>query len=229
MSLYLWIIAGSISGPLLLSFDKKVRFFSYWKALLPAIIAVAIGFLCWDEYFARLGVWGFTSTHVTGIYFGKLPLEECLFFLIVPYACVFVYEVIKAYFPKRKTAVFARLFAFLMVFSGMYLGTVYLDNWYTSSACILSSMLIIGLYFVGKAPWFGDFAVMFSVVLIPFLIVNGFLTGMFTEDPVVWYNSEHIMGFRIGTIPLEDIYYNLCLLLPIVVIYEWLKTRFKLQ
>lgn len=225
MSLYLWIILGCIAGPLVLSFDKKVRFFSYWKALFPAIIVVAFGFLCWDEYFTSLGIWGFTSTYVAGIYFGKLPLEECLFFLTVPYACVFIYEVIRAYFPKRKTAVLARIVAFFMVFSGMCFGMVYLDNWYTASACILSSMLIIGFYFVGKAPWFGDFALTFLVVLIPFLIVNGILTGMFTEDPVVWYNSEHIIGFRIVTIPLEDIYYNLCMLLPIVAIYEWLKMR----
>jgi lycopene cyclase domain-containing protein len=229
MSLYLWIILGSITGPFLLSFDKKVGFFNYWKALFPAIILVAIGFLCWDEYFTELEIWGFTPAYLSGIYFGKLPLEECLFFLVVPYACVFVYEVLKAYFPKRKTAVLARLFAFLMVFSGMYLGIMYLDNWYTASACILSSMLILGLYFVGKAPWFGDFALTFFVVLIPFLIVNGILTGMFTEEPVVWYNSDHIIGFRIVTIPLEDIYYNLCMLLPIIAIYEWLKTRLKLN
>jgi len=229
MSLYLWIILGSIIGPFFLSFDKKVHFYSYWKALFPAIILVAIGFLCWDEYFTELEIWGFTPAYLSGIYFGKLPLEECLFFLVVPYACVFVYEVIKAYFPKRKTAVLARLFSFLMVFSGMYLGIMYLDNWYTASACILSSMLILGLYFVGKAPWFGDFALTFFVVLIPFLIVNGILTGMFTEEPVVWYNSDHIIGFRIVTIPLEDIYYNLCMLLPIIAIYEWLKTRLKLN
>jgi lycopene cyclase domain-containing protein len=229
MSLYLWIILGSITGPFLLSFDKKVGFFNYWKALFPTIILVAIGFLCWDEYFTELEIWGFTPAYLSGIYFGKLPLEECLFFLVVPYACVFVYEVLKAYFPKRKTAVLARLFAFLMVFSGMYLGVMYLDNWYTASACILSSMLILGLYFVGKAPWFGDFALTFLVVLIPFLIVNGILTGMFTEEPVVWYNSDHIIGFRIVTIPLEDIYYNLCMLLPIIAIYEWLKTRLKLN
>ncbi len=229
MSLYLWIIIGSIAGPLVLSFDQKVRFVQYWKALFPAISIVAIGFLCWDEYFARLEIWGFTPAYVIGVYFGKLPLEECLFFLVVPYACVFVYEVVRAYFPKRKTAVFARIFSFLMVFSGLYLGISYMDNWYTASACILSSMLIIGLYFVGKAPWFGDFALTFSIVLIPFLIVNGLLTGMATEDPVVWYNPAHIIGFRIITIPLEDIYYNMCMLLPIIAIYEWLKTRFRLQ
>ena len=70
---------------------------------------------------------------------------------------------------------------------------------------------------------------MFSVVLRPFLAVNGFLTGMFTGEPVVWYDPGHIIGFRIGTIPLEDIYYNLCMLLPVVAIYEWLKTKLRLK
>jgi lycopene cyclase domain-containing protein len=53
--------------------------------------------------------------------------------------------------------------------------------------------------------------------------VNGVLTGFFTDEPVVWYSEDHITGIRIGTIPLEDLYYNLSMLLPIVLIHEALK------
>jgi len=225
MSPYLWIIIGTIAGPLLLSFDKKVHFYTNWKALFPALLVVGTAFLIWDNYFTHQSIWGFTPEYLCGIYIDQLPLEECLFFLVVPYACVFIYEVLKAYFPKRKTAILGRLVAFTLVFSGLLIGSMNLENWYTASACSGAAILIIGIYFVGKAPWFGDFSLAFLVALIPFLIVNGILTGSFTEQPVVWYNEEHIIGFRIATIPLEDIYYNLCLLLPVVAIYEWLKKR----
>ncbi len=225
MSLYLWIIIGTITGPFFLSFDKKVHFYTYWKALSPALLVVGIAFLIWDNYFTHQGIWGFNPGYLSGIYIDKLPLEECLFFLVVPYACVFIYEVLKAYFPKRKTALLSRLVGFTLVFSGFLLGLMNMDNWYTASACLGAAILIIGIYFVGKAPWFGDFSLTFLVALIPFLIVNGILTGSITEQPVVWYNEEHIIGFRIATIPLEDLYYNLCLLLPVVAIYEWLKKR----
>lgn len=225
MSLYGWIIIGTITGPFLLSFDTKVHFYTYWKALFPAMLIVAVGFLVWDSYFTQEHIWGFTPEYVSGIYWGVLPIEECLFFLVVPYACVFIYEVLKAYLPKRRTAVLARLFAFTMVFSGMFLGFMHWENKYTVSACMLSSLLIIGLYFVARVKWFGDFVLLFLVALVPFLLVNGMLTGAATGQPVVWYSEQHIVGVRIGTIPLEDLYYNLCLLLPVVAVYEWLKQK----
>jgi lycopene cyclase domain-containing protein len=225
MSLYAWILLGTITGPLLLSFDKKVAFYRYWKALFPATLLVAIACIVWDAYFTREGVWGFTPAYVSGSYWADLPVEECLFFLLVPYACVFIYEVLRTWFPKRKTALAARIFAFTIVFSGMLLGATHTESWYTASACIAASLLVLGLYFVAKVRWFGDFVLMFLVALVPFLVVNGLLTGAVTEKPVVWYNEQHIIGFRIGTIPLEDIYYNLCMLLPVVAIYEWLKPR----
>jgi hypothetical protein len=52
------------------------------------------------------------------------------------------------------------------------------------------------------------------------------LTGQFTEEPIVWYSENHIVGFRLGTIPLEDLFYNYCLILPIIWIYEGLKNLY---
>ena len=56
MSYYSWILLGTIAGPLLLSFDKKVHFYTHWKSFATATIIVASGFLIWDEYFTQLKV-----------------------------------------------------------------------------------------------------------------------------------------------------------------------------
>ena len=66
----------------------------------------------------------------------------------------------------------------------------------------------------------------FLVAIIPFIIVNGILTGAVTDQPIVWYSESHIMGPRIYTIPIEDLYYNYAMLLPIIGIYEYLKEKF---
>ena len=73
MSLYAWIIIGTITGPFFLSFDKKVHFYTYWKALFPALLLIGTAFLLWDEYFTINKIWGFNPSYLSGIYLGHLP------------------------------------------------------------------------------------------------------------------------------------------------------------
>lgn len=228
MSLYLALILGTIMGPFFLSFDKKVHFYTNWKALFPSLLIVGIIFLVWDEYFTQNEIWGFNSRYLSGIFIGSLPLEECLFFLVVPYACVFIYEVLKSYFPLVKPTKLSHFFAFSFTLAGLVFGIIFMENWYTSSACILAALITIGVYFVKKVVWYPRFVLAFLVAQIPFILVNGALTGSFTDEPVVWYSENHIMGPRIFTIPVEDVFYNYSMLLPIVTIYEYLKQKFKL-
>lgn len=225
MSAYFWIITLSFAGPFFLSFDKKVAFYRYFLHTFIAILIVAIPFLFWDNYFTINKIWGFTPEYLSGFYFYSLPIEECLFFFVVPFACLFIHQVLKAYFPRFDAKLIVQSFAFFFVLSGLLFGTLYFDNWYTSSACITSALLTIGLYFVAKVPWFKRFVFTYLVVLIPFIIVNGVLTGAITAKPIVWYSEEHIIGIRIISIPFEDLYYNYCLLLPIVAIFERLQKK----
>lgn len=226
MSLYFIVLLGTILGPFALSFDKKVHFYTFWKILFPSILLVGTIFVLWDEYFTRYEIWGFTPKYLSGIFLGNLPIEEVLFFVLVPYACLFIYEVLIAYFPNFHPLKASKIFGFTVTFSGLLFGTFYLENWYTASACILSAMLTIGVLFVYRFSWYTRFFMMYIIAVIPFLIVNGVLTGIATPEPIVWYNSEHIMGFRLFTIPVEDLYYNYSMLIMIVWIYEELKKKY---
>lgn len=227
MSYYFWILLGTIAGPFLLSFDKKVHFYTHWKSFFIATIIIASGFLIWDEYFTQQQVWGFTPKYLSGIYVGHLPLEEVLFFIIVPYACLFIHEVLKAYFPTIQLDVVGKVFSFAFIFSGLLLAITHLEQWYTVTACSISAVLLIRFAFQLRVKWLGNFAFTYLVALIPFFVVNGLLTGIASDDPVVWYSDAHITGVRLTTIPLEDMYYNLCMLLPIIAIHEWLLTKKK--
>jgi lycopene cyclase domain-containing protein len=81
-------------------------------------------------------------------------------------------------------------------------------------------MAFILTLFAYNRKWFGDFILAYIVCLLPFFIVNGILTGSITDDPIVWYSEQHIIGWRMGTIPFEDLFYNYDLLLPLAWLFN---------
>jgi len=222
MSLYGWVILLSFAGPFALSFDQKVAFYKEWRFVFLAALTVALPFLIWDEFFTQWGVWGFNPDYLLKIYLGHLPLEEILFFVVIPYNFIFIYKVIEAYFPKRNKRKVSAWFAYLfMSTSGLWL-LLHSDNYYTSLACFLSLALTILLR---NKTWYQDFMWAYLLCLIPFFIVNGILTGAATPEPIVWYSEQHIIGWRMISIPFEDLYYNYALLLPLTWMYFSLKNR----
>jgi lycopene cyclase domain-containing protein len=63
-----------------------------------------------------------------------------------------------------------------------------------------------------------SFWIAYCIHLIPFILINGVLTGAVTSSPVVWYSAAEIIGTRFITIPIEDFVYALTgLLLPIYI------------
>ena len=224
MSLYLTLMLVSFGSCFLLSFDGKVAFYKNFKYLFPAIIAIAIPFIIWDQLFTEKGVWGFNPDYLQGLFIGELPLEEVLFFFMIPYCCVFIYEVLNAYFPNVSLHRLTMMFSIFMVLTGLLMAVTHLDHWYTLSACGLT-VFIIALVMQKKYIWYPRAVFAFVVALFPFFLVNGTLTGMFTDEPIVWYSAEHNVGLRWGTIPLEDVFYNFSLLIPIIGIYHTLKIR----
>jgi lycopene cyclase domain-containing protein len=221
---YFIILAASLAGPLALSFDKKVAFYKNWKYLFPAMIIPASLYIVWDIYFTKIGVWSFNEDYITGIKISNLPLEEVLFFLIVPYCCVFIYACIRSYFPnlvhKKNADLVLKILAIALVITGF----ICIKKDYTAFTFILTGFFILTLYkfrnyFRGFDAF--SFLISYAICLIPFLIVNGFLTAI----PVVLYNNAVNLGIRIYTIPVEDIIYGMLLVLLNIVLYEKLKNR----
>ncbi len=229
---YLLIHAASLAGPLLLSFDKKVAFYKKWRVLFPAMLLPAVLFLIWDEYFTQIGVWSFSEAHTIGVKLGHLPLEEVLFFFTVPYCCVFIYECIRIYFPRLQQSRTAELILFLLGFLLLLLGLFFSARAYTAYTFILNGAFIAVVFLFRRFFSSFDalsFLVSYLVIIVPFLIVNGFLTAI----PVVMYNDAENLGIRLFSflpwpmhnIPFEDLFYGMLLILMNVTIYEKLKTR----
>jgi lycopene cyclase domain-containing protein len=67
----------------------------------------------------------------------------------------------------------------------------------------------------------GKFYIAYGVSLIPFYIVNGILTAV----PIVMYNNAENMNFRVGTIPLEDHFYSMSLILLNLLFFEYFRNK----
>ena len=217
---YLWLDLLSVLFPLLLSFDKKVAFYKHWKYLLPAILVNAVLFVLWDMYFTKHGVWSFNPDYICGTYVFNLPIEEVLFFIVVPYSCAFIYECLNAY-VAREIVTRPKLVTIIVLVLSLASCILFYDKTYTIvNAGICFSVVFIAA-FVYKLRHMGRFYFAFFVALIPFLLFDGLITGI----PVVSYNDAENMGIRFLSIPVEDFFYCLSLLLNTVLIMDYFKAR----
>jgi len=226
MSLYLILLLLSILFPLVLSFDKKVGFYKYWPVLLPSLLLTGALFIVFDIYFARRGIWGFNPQYHSGIVLADLPLEEWLFFIVIPYASIFIHYVLITWFPdailpdKTTKMISAALTAILLL-------AIILNPDRAYSVVYFSLMIIVLLISMfERTGLLNRFYVSFPVILIPFIIINGILTGSFIEGEVVWYNSAEITGLRMITIPVEDFAYGFSLILINLLLMNYFRKLF---
>ena len=220
--LYLAINFFAVIVPFLASFYPKAPFFKKWKYLLPAIFFPGVFFLVWDEFFTNIGVWGFNDRYITGLKLGHLPVEEVLFFICIPYSCVFTYFALGQLLNKDYLKSHQRKISLLLIIGLVAVGLTFIQRAYTGTAFLFLASFIAFEEFYRKAEYISRFYFTYAIILIPFFIVNGILTGSFIEEEVVWYNNEHNLGVRLGTIPIEDIFYGMLLLMMNVSLF----TRF---
>jgi len=223
--LYLMINIGVIIIPFLWSFGSKISFYKKWKYLMPALVLTGTFFVVWDVIFTQLGVWGFNSRYLIGISFFGLPLEELLFFITIPYACLFTYEALKYYIPKPPFSAIQTKIKFTILILVTLIALFNSGNLYTfytglflAITLFISTLLQVNL---------GRFFFTYLIILIPFFLSNGILTGTLIEEQVVWYNDKENLGVRLGTIPVEDIFYGMLLILINTLIYDGLNQKVK--
>jgi lycopene cyclase domain-containing protein len=223
--LYLSINILSILIPLLTSFYSKAPFYKKWKYFWPATLITAVFFLIWDELFTRMGVWGFNEQYLLGIYVLNMPLEEILFFICIPYASVFTYFALNHLIEKDYLFPHQEIISSVLIIGLLIAGMYFMDRWYTSVTFLALAFFLTYQMLKLRPRYMGRFYFAFAIILIPFFITNGLLTGSWIHEEVVWYNDHENLGIRLGTIPMEDIFYGMFMILMNITIYEWLQER----
>lgn len=218
---YLLINLLTCFFPVVLSFDKKVQFYQKWKFIFPGLLISGALYLVWDYIFTIQNVWAFNPTYILGIKLFDLPLEEILFFITVPFACIFIYECLKVYFNPKINLQISRGITYFLILVCIILLLYFYDRLY--SLINFSTLLVILIYTLIKPIKLnmGQFYLAYLVSLVPFYMVNGILTAI----PIVLYNNTENMGLRVGTIPFEDHFYSMSLILLNLIFFEYFRNR----
>lgn len=215
--LYTLIPMLVLAGPLALSFDERVHFFTHALSVLGAVAVVGTLYLLWDVLVTRRGDWRFNSEYVGEARLWGLPVGEYLFFAAVPYACLFLYEVSLAYFPSAVWFEYPPWLDFLGAAGFLGAALVWRKKGYTLLAFLSCGVFLASAAFFFPGLW-GRSEVLFYFALSfgAFLVVDGIYTAL----PTIFYRPQAVLGPRALTIPIEDFFYNFSMLGLYLIVYR---------
>ena len=238
---YLLVDLFCLSGPFFLSFHKSVAFYKNFKPLAAGILLMSAVYLPWDILFTHWGIWNFNPKYTMQSRWFLLPIEEWLFFVAVPFACVFTFECVRYFKKTAPSKRFTQItsFTLLAISTVLSVFAAFEELWYTFSATLLCSALLL-FHIQRRSEFLGYFLFAWFILLIPFYMSNGILTGLhFYEydlvntsqveitEAIVRYNNQFNLGIRIWSVPIEDFFYGLAMILLALTPYEYFREKWK--
>ena len=215
MSKYLLINIFIILVPVILSFEKNLKFYTKLPYYFFSLLFVSTAYIIWDSIATVRGDWGFNPEYLTGIYLFSLPLEEILFFITVPYSCLFIYETVNFYI-KDKRLIINRYYFLIPLILLLINAYIFNDQPYTLTVSLYTASFFLISFLFDKLINSRNFWITIFITYIPFLIVNYVLTSV----PIVTYNPEAFWNIRLTTIPLEDFIYSFSMIALWILFYE---------
>jgi len=187
-------------------FGMVVNLFDYRKHFVQRylwpLLLLAPVFIAWDAWFNAAGIWSFSKSYTLGWNLFGLPVEEWIWFYAIPFCCFFVLTMVRKRFGvgtrwDRRLAI-GLMLLLVVVFAWE------MDALYTAWSAG-SSLLVLAVGLAMRKQGLAEFLVAFAINLVPMFLLNGMLTGLFTERALVQYNPLEFSNLRIGTFPAEDL------------------------
>lgn len=205
---YLLINIFTVAICFIFSFHPKIKFYKHFGAFITAAIIVAIPFIIWDAWFTEMGVWWFNDDYLMGIRFFGLPLEEIMFFIFIPFSCVFTYFCLNKFFNISWANKYNNFIFYITLIVCILVAIIFYEKIYPAFTAVVTACTILFLHVVVKAKWLGEASFVYFILMFGFFPVNGILTGTGLNSPIVNYNPNEILNVRMLTIPIEDTVYG---------------------
>jgi lycopene cyclase domain-containing protein len=204
-----------VAGPAALLYIARDKVRIDYKKHLKSFLFACVPFIVWDMWAASNGHWGFNAKYVAGPYLFGLPFEEILFFVTVPFAMIFIWELLVGTKNKVKSTRAIKLCMRVVLLASLVLAVGLRSRAYSRSVLLVLAFTMLALehskLYVCARFW--RFQLWHLLV---FVLSNSLLTAL----PIITYSSSAIVGYRLGTIPLEDFAYSFCLISVFVIVYN---------
>ncbi|BEV03771.1 lycopene cyclase domain-containing protein [Chryseobacterium gambrini] len=222
---YLLINFFTVIVCFIFSFHHKIKFNRHFKAFILASSIVALFFIVWDIWFTKIGVWWFNDKYLLGLRIVNLPIEEILFFICIPFSCIFTYFCLDKFFRLDWKPEMEKIFVIFSILTLVILALYCNNRIYPFMTFLTTAISLFILYFILNARWIGKASFIYLILMPGFLGVNGILTGTGLDSPIVNYNPEHFLGIRILTIPIEDTVYGYEMILWNIFLFQKFKRK----
>ncbi len=193
--------------------------------LKPMVFSIGVSaflFIVWDIIVTG-HFWDFNQKYFLGYKLWTIPIEEALFFLSVPFACLFLYVNVRS--TVKKVMISKFFLAHITVLTLFVGGTIF---WYWNLYYSASVILLLGLIWLADLYLFKTKLLLTNIywrfiglVLLLTFCFNYYLTSR----PVVLYNNSLNTNVRLLTIPVEDFAYSICLITLVVMLYEHMSSK----
>lgn len=226
-----------ISSLFLANFFYKKMLFPQTKTAFNAIAPVALFFIIWDILVTNHW-WFFNPKHNLGIYLFNLPIEEIMFFFTVPFACITLWVNLKNinknkkfkflendFIKNKDTKIFyiaITIMFLLFIVNALHFGDLNSNKEYTLTVLSLFFITFLNDYF---SNLFLFKKIKFLIFILIVIILTTIFNGYLTMRPVVIYNTQVKTDLLVYTIPIEDYFYGLILIINIIYIYEKLNKK----
>ena len=102
MSSYAWVLILAGIVPFAVSFYPRLNFWRHWRALVHALVLILGIFGAWDVFATFRRHWFFNPEGVWPVRIMNLPIEEVLFFVVIPFCCIFTWEALQYLAGRRR-------------------------------------------------------------------------------------------------------------------------------
>ena len=219
---YLLVLFIYLPVPVFMALKSKILFWNKIRYYIPAILFSAAIFILWDIRFTQLGIWQFNPDYITGIYLLKIPIEECLSFIIIPFSSFYIYEILKSKYEQlEKPNLFLSIsLVFLVIFA--ITAFIAREKLYTFFTFFLLSIYFAYTIFRNRFKHhYTKFYLTFLITLFPFFLVSFLLNRL----PAKSYDILHHLKLTLFSVPIENLAYLFLMILINITIYENIRDR----